>query len=306
LPLGDNIDSTLKAAIMKTWNAMKIKSGTSDEFERLRNEFLANLVDLPVRLWEIIEEEEYQPPEPIRGAPFESLSYTDINSFDNCPLQFYFGKILRTPSPATPGMMFGSAVHNVLEEAGKAIIAGEEITLETLVTNFEERWKRIRLSDPDRKERLRQRAPELFGNFMAGQAVLNGKPKEVEKRFEFKAADIKITGKIDRIDITPDGYEIMDYKTGKLDERKLKSDFQLPIYSLACKELYGEFPSRVTYLFLTQPDPYSQEQSSGDLEKIKDDVTEKIEQIKNSDYTATPDSYKCGGCGYNRICPAKV
>jgi DNA helicase-2/ATP-dependent DNA helicase PcrA len=251
-------------------------------------------------------EDKFPTPETSGANRFESLSYTDISSFDNCPLQFYFGKILRTPSPATPGMMFGSAVHNVLEEAGNAIIAGEEITLDKLVSNFEERWKRIHLSDPDRKERLRQRAPELLRNFMAAHSSLGGKPKEVERRFEFEAADIKVTGKIDRIDTTPDGYEIIDYKTGKLDERKLKSDFQLPIYSLACKELYDEYPSKVTYLFLTQPEPYSQAQSPEDLEKIKGSLADKIGEIKSSDFTATPDSYKCGNCGYNRICPARA
>jgi len=306
IPLNDRVDSTLNTTILRTWDALKIKAETLEEFENLKEEFMANLADIPVRLWNNIMEDKFRALEGQGARPVESLSYTDINSFDNCPLQFYFGKVLRTPSPATPGMMFGSAVHNVLEDAGKTKIAGEDISIDKLVANFEERWKRVRLGDPDRKERLRQRAPELFGNFMAAQAVLDGKPKEVEKRFEFKAADIKVTGKIDRIDLTPDGYEIIDYKTGKLDEKKLKSDFQLPIYSLACKELYGEYPSKVTYLFLTQPEPYSQAQSSEDLEKVKDYLIEKIEEIKKSEFIADPDSYKCGNCGYNRICPAKI
>ena len=306
IPIDDNPRTTLPSAILKAWNAMKTMADTPEEFEKLKNYFLAGLADLPVILWDKIIEEEFRKPETLQGVPFESLSYTDINSFDTCPLQFYFGKILRAPSPPTPAMMFGSAIHNVLEEAGKSLIAGEKITVEKLVSNFNERWKRIGLADPDRKERLKQRAPVLFGNFLSAQSQLDGTPKEVEKKFGYDAARIKITGKIDRIDTTPDGYEIIDYKTGKLDKTKLKSDFQFPIYSLACKELYGEYPSKVTYMFLTETEPYSQAQSPDDLKKIKENLTEKIEEIKESDFTATPDSYKCGGCGYNRICPAKV
>jgi DNA helicase-2/ATP-dependent DNA helicase PcrA len=304
IPIDDSARTMLPSAILKAWDAMKTGAETTEEFEKLKSDFMASLVDLPVILWEKITEEEFNKPES-PGVPFESLSYTDINSFDTCPLQFYFAKILRAPSPPTPAMMFGSAIHNVLEEAGKSLIAGEKITLEQLVSNFDERWRKIRLADPDRKERLRQRAPVLFGNFLSAHSQLGGTPKEVEKKFGYDAAGIKITGKIDRIDTTPNGYEIIDYKTGKLDKTKLKSDFQLPIYSLACKELYGEFPSKVTYMFLTETEPYSQAQSPDDLKKIKDNLTEKFEEIKGSDFTATPENFKCSHCGYNRICPAK-
>ncbi|UCE67579.1 MAG: PD-(D/E)XK nuclease family protein, partial [Candidatus Zixiibacteriota bacterium] len=306
IPVDDGAGTTLPSAVLKTWDAMKTRAETPENFEKLKNDFLASLADMPVILWDKIIEEEFRKPETLRGAPFESLSYTDINSFDTCPLQFYFGKILRAPSPPTSAMMFGSAIHNALEEAGKSMMAGEKITVEKLVSTFEERWRKIRLGDPDRKERLRQRAPILFGNFLSAQSQLDGTPKEVEKKFGYEAAGIKITGKIDRIDTTSNGYEIIDYKTGKLDKSKLKSDFQLPIYSLACRELYGEFPSKVTYMFLTETGPYSQAQSPDDLKRIKDNLTEKIEEIKGSDFTATPESFKCSHCGYNRICPAKV
>jgi DNA helicase-2/ATP-dependent DNA helicase PcrA len=306
IPLNDRVDSTLNLSVLRTWDALKIKADTPEEFEQLKNEFMANLADLPVRLWDKIMEDEYRKPEAPGGLLFDSLSYTDINSFDNCPLQFYFGKILRAPSPPSSAMIFGSAIHNVLEEAGKSLIAGEEITIDKLLSNFEERWRKIRLGDPDQKERLRQRASQLFGNFMTARSHLRGETKEVEKRFDFETAGIRITGKIDRIDRTPDGFEIIDYKTGKLDEKKLKSDFQLPIYSLACRELYGEFPSRVTYLFLTETEPYSQSQSKEEMENIKAELSEKIEEIKNSEFVAAPESFKCGHCGYNRICPAKA
>jgi len=306
IPVDDSPRTTLPSAILKTWNAMKTSAGTLKEFENLKNDFLASLADLPVILWDKIIEEEFRKPEAPQGAPFESLSYTDINSFDICPLQFYFGKILKAPSPATPPMIFGNAVHKVLEETGKLLITGETAAIDQLISKFEERWKKISLGDPDQKERLRQRAPVLLNNFISMQSGMKGNPREVEKRFEFVTAGIKLTGKIDRIDITPDGYEIIDYKTGKLDKTKLKSDFQLPLYSLACRELYGEFPSKVTYMFLTETEPYSQAQSPDDLKKISDNLTEKIEEIKNSDFTATPDSFKCAHCGYNRICPAKI
>jgi DNA helicase-2/ATP-dependent DNA helicase PcrA len=306
IPIDDNARTTLPSAIMKAWDVMKTKAGSPEEFEKLKNDFMASLVDLPVVLWDKLIEEEFQRPQTTGGPLFKTLSYTDINSFDTCPLQFYFGKILRAPSPPTAAMMFGSAIHNVLEDAGKSMIAGETITAAKLISDFGERWKRIRLGDPDQKERLRQRAAVLLGNFINTQSKMTGKTHEVEKRFDFKSSGIKITGKIDRIDTTPHGYEIIDYKTGKLDKKKLKSDFQLPIYSLACNELYGEFPSKVTYVFLTEIEPYSQATSIDDLDKIMSVLSEKIKEIKDSDFAAAPESFKCAHCGYNRICPARV
>lgn len=60
-------------------------------------------------------------------------------------------------------------------------------------------------------------------------------------------------GYIDRIDMNSKGeYRVVDYKTSKAiyDEKKIKTPLQMVIYSLACKEIYGQYPVECLYDFI--------------------------------------------------------
>ncbi len=304
LPIGDDIPSMLSAGLMKIWSVISSVAKTDDEYQKLKAEWLESVDGASSKFKDNIAMEKFREPAAKVQFKIDSLSYTDMNSFDLCPMRFYFSKILRMPSPSGPQLVFGSVIHSILEEGGKRLIAGEEVSVDMLLSEFESRWHHVVLDDPDRKERLRQKAKDHLANFVAMQSKMSGKTVDVEKSFKFVVGDTQVRGKIDRVDQTPDGIEIVDYKTGKRDNKKLKSDLQLPVYSMACRELYGKYPAKVTYMFLTEDEPFSQ--SPEDLEKIECDITEKIEEIQNSDFTATPDTFKCGYCGYNRICPAKI
>lgn len=78
---------------------------------------------------------------------------------------------------------------------------------------------------------------------------------EVPFKIIYKDKSI-IKGSIDRVDKNIDSGEIrvIDYKTNNqlFDSKKLTTPLQMYIYSLACKELYGDYPTECIYdmLFL--------------------------------------------------------
>lgn len=92
--------------------------------------------------------------------------------------------------------------------------------------------------------------------------IQSGIFKPVSAEFEFKGENspifttdngntVVLTGKIDRIDASPDGYRIVDYKSGNKD-LKLSSvmagrSLQLPVYSYALKDKLGN-PKGMFYL----------------------------------------------------------
>ena len=115
----------------------------------------------------------------------------------------------------------------------------------------------------------------------------------------------KLVGRIDRIDTTPSGLEVVDYKTGKESSHDHKKDFQLPIYSMACKSEFGEYASRVLYMFLADCKIHDATYDMDSLEKVRTEILETIEKINNSEFIATP-GHICGSCSYSRICPAKA
>lgn len=160
------------------------------------------------------------------------------------------------------------------------------------------------MSDPDQKERLMQRARELLENFAALQSKRPGKPELFEKSFEIELPNARLTGRIDRIDKTPSGLAVIDYKTGKKDESKLKKDLQLPIYSLACKEIFGEYPSSLIFMFLKDGTIHEDSFEPDALEAKRTEIEDRIEKINSSDFAATP-GFACRFCDFRRICPAK-
>ncbi|MCV5473022.1 PD-(D/E)XK nuclease family protein, partial [Escherichia coli] len=70
----------------------------------------------------------------------------------------------------------------------------------------------------------------------------NTKVIDVEKEFECRIADLKIHGRVDRIDKGPEGISVIDYKAGSrisriCFERELL-DIQIPLYLDAIKNMF--------------------------------------------------------------------
>ncbi|HBC47893.1 MAG TPA: hypothetical protein DCZ43_12665, partial [candidate division Zixibacteria bacterium] len=284
-------DKAISGSLLEFWKKHSAVAKSEDDFNRLREEFLQNLEAGLVSLRENIQRDIYHPNEAPRHYQVGDISYTDISAFKDCPLKFYYRKVLSLPSPSGPQQNLGSVIHGVLEEAGKAMIAGKRLTLDELVASFETRWRKEYLSDPDRKERLRVRARDLLERFLLLQSERTAVPFETEKKFRFSLSSEpgnqppRLVGRIDRIDKNESGLEIVDYKTGKkMKESDLKSDLQLPIYALACLDRFSEIPGRLTYMFLGDGTTHDATYDRQSLDKIKDEILVTIDEINSTDF----------------------
>lgn len=300
----DSVEASISDGLLDLWRSRSSRAESMEDFEKLKKDFKAQLQSAQSNLNKAVEKDEYSPAEQSVRYKVDRISYTDLETFDSCPLKFYYKKILRMPSPPSPHQLLGQVIHSVLESGARSMMEGEPRNLEALVSDFEGRWGKVRLGDPDQKERMGQRGAELLGEYMIMQAKLDGFPAVLEKFFEIELSSAKLTGRIDRVDKTETGLRVIDYKTGKKGKNKLDKDLQLPIYSLACKELFGEYPSELMFMFLGDGTEYSISSDPGSLDKVRTEIEQKAEVINSSDFTATPGK-PCRLCEYARICPAK-
>jgi hypothetical protein len=179
-----------------------------------------------------------------------TLSATSINTYLTCPRMFYFAHILGIPEPfVSPGLVIGGIMHSVMKTLREPGQKGDhrdmEKAKEALEKAISERSKDFR-TDAE-LEGARRRCLHLLDEYLKFEDDWLSQVHAAEKEFRWKFGDFLITGRMDRIDRTGDGFEIIDYKlTGDKKGRGLKNkflvkkeDFQLPIYYWAAREELG-------------------------------------------------------------------
>lgn len=165
------------------------------------------------------------------------LSISAMNSYIYCPLSFYYEYILRVPSLSSVEAAYGTAIHNTLNRVFNLAIRKYDNELPDIETvldifTFEMKHQRIFLSKRVYKERLElgQRHLPLYYNarkhnwnqLLQKATVLTEKPL---RNVEWKG--VPLTGTIDKLLFLPHTHgkkiHVVDYKTGKLQDRRLQA-----------------------------------------------------------------------------------
>jgi len=186
-------------------------------------------------------------PELVPGADATVFSSSGLETLTGCPYRFFLRYVLGVDAPREreedparwlDALDFGSLLHEILHDfmdnLGRHPTAADEERLLSLVDRKASEWSTRRVSPPndvayeaDRK-RLRE-AARIFLREEAGRTDVE--PVAFELSFgmgERSGANhpapvaiplgndrtILLRGQIDRIDHTPDGYELWDYKSG--------------------------------------------------------------------------------------------
>ena len=138
-------------------------------------------------------------------------------------------------------------------------------------------------------------------------------PISVESTFDFYLRDIRIGGRIDRIDQYADGtIEIIDYKTGSNlpEEKDLKKNLQLTTYALAATMIKNNFfnkrPEQVklSLCFIEENKTFTTIRTGEQLELAKEELWAKAKEIEASNFLCNRSLF-CGNCEYKMLCRTK-
>ncbi len=152
------------------------------------------------------------------------LSPTALDSYLKSPEDFLFNNILRIPRAKSSSLVFGSAVHATLEYALRWWQKQHKLPdMDTINTVFEQALAKETLVEEDYQARLKQGHKVLESYF--NQLNQDVDPKMLEYNFGVGGreivldSDIKLTGKVDRVDWIDQKkgiVKVIDYKTGKV------------------------------------------------------------------------------------------
>ncbi len=239
------------------------------------------------------------------------LTYSNLQMFDICPLHYKAKVIFNIPTPIAAVQSFGISLHNVLYKFYKKVREDSVLSLKELKKILKDEW----ISDGyDNKKHEQERffqANEILEEFYKTECNPPVKPLGVELPFSFILKNgVKISGKIDRVDKKGEGIEIIDYKTGEDNPKADKAHrLQLEIYALAATRVKDNILNRkpedvtLTLYFLEGNSKKTMTFKKEELDKLEDELIEKITEIENSDFKCSG-NVLCLNCEYKMLCRA--
>ena len=209
----------------------------------------------------------------MKGTPRQlwlKWSETKLKQLIQCPLAFQFTYIDKQVVPQGIEKVFGTVIHYML--ARYFVPKHGYKSFNAFFKAFSHFWNNVigglhgpySYHDPPIKIRTRQKnVNDYFG---LGHDLLRAfddenrpyidgvypRPLATEARIVTKYQGFWLNGMIDRIQQTPEGIIIYDYKTGFSNQGdiELKHDLQFTIYSLLYLKKYGQLPDKLMLWYL--------------------------------------------------------
>ncbi|HUQ49485.1 MAG TPA: ATP-dependent DNA helicase, partial [Terriglobales bacterium] len=175
------------------------------------------------------------------------LSDYAIGLYEKCPLRFRLDREWRLPAEPAAAMQFGAAMHRVLSDYVRSMMAKRAYSEAQVLELFRKELKEARIENPLQHELYEHQGTEQLRRFLSSLPP-SVETLSTETTFAVEIGGVTIKGRIDRLDQREDGtVEVVDYKTGSpKDEKFAKKSLQLAIYALALQKQGKHRPSRLT------------------------------------------------------------
>ena len=240
------------------------------------------------------------------------LSYSTLDTYQNCPLKYKFREIDKIPEPKSKEAVFGTLVHAVLKYIHTPALLSP--TVEQALDYFAKGWNSA-VYDNELEERAAfTQGVTIIQNYLAHNRPSDYTIIDLESRFAIEIGDEEtgkhiVSGVIDRIDKTAEGYEIIDYKTTRKmpSQDKVDHDLQLSIYLKAFLNRYPKEVDRldqitVSLYYLKHGVKLSSKRTKEQLDQIEQKFLDTIKAIEEKKFDPIL-SPLCDWCGYQNICP---
>ena len=238
-------------------------------------------------------------------------SHSRIDSYNNCPYNFFCHYILGEKEEPMFYSTFGSFVHEIFRKYFTGEIHDDEV-LSEFITNFSDNVIGYRPQEST-VEKYINSVVDYFSNFHGfGLNTI-----AVEKYVSFKLGDVKMQGYIDLVAADEEGkIYVIDHKSRELKQRSNRkkptlSDLeldemlkQLYIYSGAIKSEYGSFPDYLCFNCYRNGQFIKEEFNEELFNEVCERVEKEVNLIMDEDkFCPREEYYKCRFiCGFGNEC----
>lgn len=233
------------------------------------------------------------------------LSASSLKTFKDCPGRFEFGKIKGVDGMDSEnkytivGSMIHEAIENVLRDTEGAMELGENEIAHLLKSEFHSHPDRQRDEIGQKMVGRGMKCLQTAARYIAAQEGVS--VRELEPRFETYIDDVKFSG---YIDVTTE-YEVWDWKSGNMpdDDDRLGEMLQGMVYKDGFKELYGQYPERVRFIYIKEGKERVYENDDDAYDQMIS-MTRDIKRAVDADEFPYRPGDACYWCEYELMCPA--
>jgi DNA helicase-2/ATP-dependent DNA helicase PcrA len=141
-------------------------------------------------------------PLPIEGPL--TLSHSAIDAYLTCPLRYKYANVLRVPTEPHHSLVYGSALHQAVQEFHRHEARGRILGDEELFAVFDAAWSNEGFVSREHEIARREAGHAALRLFREGRlAPGTVAPAWVEREFSFSLGGDRIRGRFDRVDIVP-------------------------------------------------------------------------------------------------------
>ena len=271
-----------------------------------------------------------------------SLSFYQIDDYLTCPAKFRYAHVLRVPLAPHHAIIYGSALHKVVQLFHNRQAKGVIMSEAELDEAFEAVWSNEGFVSRDHETARLEAGRAALRRFRTAQLLPDAViPTYVEREFSFTLGGDRIRGRWDRVDVEPVGegsvpnrtdpdqsqiadvvsptlgmlgperVTITDYKSSDVRDpararQRARESLQLQIYAMGYEAMTGRLPDAVALHFLESGLVGRVEVDPKRLAKARARIARAAAGMRARDYTATPDYLACTYCAFRDICPSSV
>ncbi len=256
------------------------------------------------------------------------LSYTQIQTFLDCPLHYKARYILKIPTPPTASLAFGNSIHMALNSfyqtlrpvrhsgsdggsLGEGRVQSRPQLENLLLSLLAKNWVSEGYTNKTHEAKFFEKGKRFLAEYINTQFDPKRIPVKLEEKFIVPInPSLKIGGKIDRVDVLPGNrIEITDYKTGANipTKKDVDTNIQLSFYAIAAtsipEPIFSKKPEDVVlslYYFDTQT-KITTTRTVDQIQKAKEEIANFADQISRSDFRCSG-SIICKDCEYKMLC----
>ena len=232
------------------------------------------------------------------------LSYSQISLYQSCPLCYKLQYIDGLEPKERGYFSFGTTMHACAEYFFKIKVPPPP-SLDELLQFYEQNWLSEGYESAEEEANYKAYGREILAKFWEIHSSDFRMPIAVEHRFFIDIEDVKLTGKIDRVDkLDNGGLSIVDYKTDRelFTKDDLDKNLQLTLYQLAVEQSWFLPVERLTLYHFRSNTPCSCPPRSGaQLDEAKSLVLAVARGIGEERFPAT-ENERCP-CDFAEYCP---